>query len=99
MYRWFIVYLSLDLINNVGYNYGFVSVCASNHVRSLYRSRVNNYLKHTLDMFIPFAGRFQCMIAFINYDHYQPRKMEIGSKELINVTNTIRSIRSKKINV
>jgi hypothetical protein len=50
-------------------------------------------------MFIPFVDRFQCMIAFINYDHYQPSKMEIGSKELINVTSTIRSIRSKKINV
>jgi hypothetical protein len=76
-----------------------VSVCASNHVRSLYRSRVNNCLKHALDMFIPFVDRFKCMIAFINYDHYQPRKLEIGSKELINVTSTIRSIRSKKINV
>jgi hypothetical protein len=59
-YRWFTIYLALDLINNVGNNGGLLAhCCAFGHARSLYHSKVHNRLKHALDKFVSLVSCFQ----------------------------------------
>lgn len=90
-YRWFNVYLALDLINNVGNWWVSAHLCAIGHARSLRRSRVNNWLKHTLRRFIPPVDSFQCMITYIKFDWYRLRDMKIDSREPTSATSIGRS--------
>jgi hypothetical protein len=61
----FIIYLALDLVNDVGSNNAPLARCSLlGHTCSLHRFRVSNRLKHALDRFTNFVvDHFQCMIT------------------------------------
>jgi hypothetical protein len=59
----FTVYLSLDLVNEVGINSApLAHRSLLGHAHSLHRSRLNNRLTHALGKFTLIIDRFQCMI-------------------------------------
>jgi hypothetical protein len=60
----FIIYLALDLVNDVGSNNAPLACCSLlSHTCSLHRFRVSNRPKHALDRFTFIVDHFQCMIT------------------------------------